>query len=69
LYGVLLVHPFRWLAEANREDVLDDPYRATAWLSRSGHRVLAATQNGKLRWYAAGLAGGALLVVAMGILS
>jgi NADH-quinone oxidoreductase subunit L len=69
LYGVLLVYPFRWLAEANRDDVLDDIYRAVAYLSRSGHRALAATQTGRLRWYAAGLAGGALLAVAMGILA
>jgi NADH-quinone oxidoreductase subunit L len=69
LYGVLLVHPFRWLAEANRDDVLDDIYRAVAFASRYGHRALAATQNGHLRWYAAGLACGALLAVALGILS
>lgn len=69
LYGGLLVRPFRWLAEANRADTLDDVYRAVAWLSQAGHRALSKTQTGKLRWYAAGLAGGALLVVAMGILA
>ncbi|MGZ8219498.1 NADH-quinone oxidoreductase subunit L [Methylomagnum sp.] len=69
LYGGLLVRPFRWLAEVNRADTLDDVYRAVAWLSQSGHRALSKTQTGKLRWYAAGLAGGALLVVAMGILA
>ncbi len=69
LYGVLLIRPFRWLAEANRGDVLDDVYRAVAYFSRAGHRALAATQTGRLRWYAAGLAGGALLTVAVGILA
>ncbi|BBL74622.1 NADH-quinone oxidoreductase subunit L [Methylomagnum ishizawai] len=69
LYERLLVEPFRWLAEANRADVLDDFSHALAYLGREGHRALAATQNGKLRWYAAGLASGALLALALGILS
>jgi NADH-quinone oxidoreductase subunit L len=69
LYGMLLVQPFRWLAEANRSDVLDDVFRGIAWLSGRGHRALAATQTGRLRWYAAGLAGGAVLAVAFGVLS
>jgi NADH-quinone oxidoreductase subunit L len=69
LYGVLIVHPFRWLAAVNRNDAVDDVYRGVADLSRLGNRVFAASQNGQLRWYAAGLAGGALLAVALGILS
>ncbi|CAL1239817.1 NADH-quinone oxidoreductase subunit L [Candidatus Methylocalor cossyra] len=69
LYGLLLIQPFRWLAEANRADVLDDLYQGVAAASRFGHRALAATQNGRLRWYAAGLASGALLAIALGILS
>ncbi|SMF94865.1 NADH-quinone oxidoreductase subunit L [Methylomagnum ishizawai] len=69
LYERLLVEPFRWLAEANRADVLDDFSHALAYLGREGHRLLSATQNGRLRWYAAGLASGVLFALALGILS
>lgn len=69
LYALLLVQPVRGLAEANQADVLDDVPRALASVSRQGHRVLAYAQNGRLRWYAAGLASGALLALALGVLS
>ena len=69
LYKLLLVQPFRWLAEANRDDVLDDFYRTIAHAARQGHRALAATQNGRLRWYAAGMASGAVVAIALGILA
>ncbi len=69
LYGLLLAQPVRGLAEANRDDVLDDAPRALAYASRQGHRALAYTQNGRLRWYAAGLASGVLLALALGVLS
>jgi NADH-quinone oxidoreductase subunit L len=69
LYRLLLVRPFLWLAEANRDDVVDDIYAALAYCSRQGHRALAAAQNGQLRWYAAGMASGALLIIALGIMA
>jgi len=69
LYGKLLVNPFRWLAAVNRDDIADDIYRGVAAASRYAHRAFAATQTGQLRWYVAGLAGGTVLAVALGILS
>ncbi|MGX2038962.1 NADH-quinone oxidoreductase subunit L [Methylocaldum sp. MU1018] len=69
LYGMLLVNPFRRLAAINRDDVVDDVYRGVAAVSRYGHRAFAATQTGQLRWYVAGLTGGTVLAIALGILS
>ncbi|HYE36076.1 NADH-quinone oxidoreductase subunit L [Methylocaldum sp.] len=69
LYGKLLVNPFRWLAAVNRDDIADDIYRGIAAASRYAHRAFAATQTGQLRWYVAGLTGGTVLAIALGILS
>lgn len=69
LYGKLLVNPFRWLAAVNRDDIADDIYRGVAAASRYAHRAFAATQTGHLRWYVAGLTGGTVLAIALGILS
>lgn len=69
LYGKLLVNPFRWLAAVNRGDITDDVYRGVAAASQYAHRAFAATQTGQLRWYVAVFTGGAVLAIALGILS
>jgi NADH-quinone oxidoreductase subunit L len=68
LYARLLVDPFTWFAEANKGDVVDDAYTGVASASKAANKLLAATQNGQLRRYAVGVAGGAVLVLALGIL-
>ncbi|MDP6375632.1 MAG: NADH-quinone oxidoreductase subunit L [Pseudomonadales bacterium] len=62
-YEVLVVRPFVMIAHANRSDAVDFVYRALAALARAAHHVVAATQTGRLRWYAANMAGG--LVIAL----
>jgi len=69
LYNSLFVRPFCRLARINRNDVIDDVYQGIAWFSRLCHEWLSVTQSGRLRWYAASLAGGAVLITAMVMLA
>jgi NADH-quinone oxidoreductase subunit L len=64
LYGRLFVRPIAWLARVNRADFIDLGPRAVAWASLLGNRLLARTQTGHVRWYAACLAAGAIALVA-----
>ncbi len=65
LYDSLLVRPLLCLARLNRRDVADQWVVGLAAASRAGHSLLSATQNGRLRWYAAVFAFGALLAIAL----
>ncbi|HEX2245059.1 MAG TPA: NADH-quinone oxidoreductase subunit L [Gammaproteobacteria bacterium] len=69
LYDLLFVRPFYWVARVNRHDVVDDVYSGVAWLSRISHRLFSYTQTGRLRWYAAGIAGGSAIIVAIAVFS
>ena len=63
LYDLLLVRPFVWIARINVRDVVDRLYDGIGGLLMLVSRLFRWTQSGKVRWYAAGLAGGAVLVV------
>ena len=65
LYDILFVRPFIWLIQINRDDFIDLIYTGIAAISRILHTVLSATQTGNIRWYAMGIAAGA--VVFLGI--
>lgn len=66
LYEHLLLHPYVRLAAACRRDFFDAAFAAPAALALGLHRLLGRSQNGRLRWYAAGLAAGAILLVGLG---
>lgn len=68
LYNITLVRPFVTLARINRRDFIDFAYTGLAWLNIGANRVLSASENGRLRWYAAGIAIGAIIVVAIMVL-
>jgi NADH-quinone oxidoreductase subunit L len=65
LYDRVFVRPVVWLARVNRGDVFDDGFRAAAEAVELASRILRRTQTGRLRWYAAGVALGAILLVAL----
>jgi NADH-quinone oxidoreductase subunit L len=65
LYDMLFVRPFIWLIQINRDDFIDLIYTGIAGINRILHAVLSATQTGNIRWYAMGMAAGA--VVFLGI--
>lgn len=67
LYEQLLVRPYRWLASLNQADVIDEIFLAVMALARLGNHRLALTQTGRLRWYAAGMVLGTVLMLAVGV--
>ncbi len=68
LYDRLLVRPFAWLWKLNERDVADRISDGVGGLSMLLSRVFRWTQNGRVRWYAAGAAAGAVLVIAAAVL-
>lgn len=65
LYDRVIVRPFLWIARVNKDDFIDLVYGGTAWYSEQAHRLLSFTQSGNLRWYAAMLAFGAVVFIAL----
>ena len=65
LYARLFIQPYFWLAHIDRHDIIDYFYSSLGWLSTQFHEVLSASETGKVRWYAAGVAIGALIVLAI----
>jgi NADH-quinone oxidoreductase subunit L len=63
IYDALIVKPFVALARINKNDIVDLLFTGIAALSRLVHRGLAVTQNGRVRWYAANMAAGVVLIV------
>jgi NADH-quinone oxidoreductase subunit L len=64
VYDRLFVKPYLWLVHINRRDLFDWIISLVVPLMRAGHDGLALTQNGSLRWYAASMALGAVLLLA-----
>ncbi len=67
LYERVLVRPIVALASAGRGDLVDLPFEAAGRAAFALHVAASATQTGRLRWYAAGLAGGSLAAVAIAL--
>ncbi len=67
-YDRLFVRPFVWLAAVNARDVVDRIFDGVGGLSMLLSRALRVTQNGRVRWYAAGMAAGAVVIVAAVVL-
>jgi NADH-quinone oxidoreductase subunit L len=67
LYDRAIVRPYVWLAHTNKRDVVDLIFEAIAWLARAFHRLLSLTQTGQVRWYAAGIAIGAVIVIGVAV--
>jgi NADH-quinone oxidoreductase subunit L len=68
LYENLFIRPFRWIAGETKNDPIDSAYTGIGALNRSLNEVLSRTQNGNIRWYAAGIAVGAAVFLGMVIL-
>jgi NADH-quinone oxidoreductase subunit L len=64
LYDRLFVRPFMFLVRINARDWADAGIGLLPWLTRQGNEVLTATQSGKVRWYAATMAIGLVVVMA-----
>ena len=62
VYDRVFVKPFIAAARINKNDVVDLVFRVTAAIARGLHYIGALTQTGRLRWYAANMAIGLVLV-------
>jgi NADH-quinone oxidoreductase subunit L len=65
LYDNTVVRPFMRLAQAGSHDVADTLASGTAWLGRAAHHLLSQTQTGRVRDYAASIAVGAVILIAL----
>jgi NADH-quinone oxidoreductase subunit L len=68
IYDKAFVQPFIWAAEIDKSDFIDAFYTGVARLSLLFYRGLSRTETGRVRWYAAAMAGGTVLFIAMVIL-
>jgi NADH-quinone oxidoreductase subunit L len=62
-YDALLVRPFVRLAAINKNDAVDLLYALIAAVTRALHHVTAMSQSGRLRWYAANMALGVVILL------
>jgi NADH-quinone oxidoreductase subunit L len=65
IYDRLFVWPFAWIARVNKGDAVDAAYTGVADLCQTLHRSLSRTQSGRLRAYAAAIAAGAIIILAI----
>jgi len=68
LYDHLFVKPFVWLARTDKNDFIDGIYNGIASMMSLFHRGLARSQNGRLRFYAAAVAVGAVIIIGIAVL-
>ena len=68
LYDRLICRPFMYLAEINKGDVIDAIFRFVAAIALGMHALMTLTQTGRLRWYAANMAVGLLLLLVIVVL-
>ncbi len=64
LYDLLFVKPYLAIVNFNRRDGFDQAIGLIPRLTKFGHDALSVTENGRVRWYAATIAGGAVLLLA-----
>jgi NADH-quinone oxidoreductase subunit L len=69
LYDRLFVWPFMTLVRGNARDVVDALVGGVAATMRACNAVLMWTQTGQLRWYAASMALGAIVMISAVLLS
>jgi len=65
IYDKVFVQPFLWVSEINKNDFVDAFYAGVAWLAQLSYRGLSGTETGRVRWYAAGMAAGSVLFLAV----
>ncbi len=64
LYDHIFVKPFMFLVRINARDWADAAIGFFPWATTKGNELLAVTQSGKLRWYAATMTIGLVVVIA-----
>jgi len=67
LYDRLFVRPFLWLCRFLKDDFIDGLYDGMAFLSRLCNLALSSAETGRVRWYAAGIVFGSVVLVAIAV--
>ncbi|MDA8098547.1 MAG: NADH-quinone oxidoreductase subunit L [Nitrospiraceae bacterium] len=67
LYEKLLINPFLWISRVNRNDVIDDLYTGISRVAYGLNSLLSRAQDGRVRWYAAGIGLGAVFLLGRAI--
>ena len=62
-YDRVFVYPVVYFSRINKSDFIDQIYTGIAWFTRLCNRILSDTQTGRLRWYAMGIAFGAVITI------
>jgi len=65
LYDTIIVRPYIWLANINKNDVIDLIYTGIAWINIFLSKIFSDSQNGRVRTYAYTLAVGAVIITGM----
>ncbi|WP_257668705.1 NADH-quinone oxidoreductase subunit L [Parapedobacter tibetensis] len=65
VYQVLFVKPIVFIANINKNDVVDKLYQGITTATVHLYRLLSFTQSGSLRWYIIGLVIGAILILSI----
>ena len=68
LYNALFVRPFVFIANVNKNDVIDKLYDGVVTLANTFNRIFVFTQNGSLRWYLMGVVIGGIVILAIGLI-
>ena len=63
LYDKLFVKPYLLICRLLRKDPLDQTIGVIPKMAKAGHNALSRSETGQLRWYAASMAAGAVLVM------
>ncbi|MNT63651.1 NADH-quinone oxidoreductase subunit L [compost metagenome] len=63
IYDKLFVKPYLAISHILRKDPLDQTIGLIPRMAKGGHTALSRTETGQLRWYAASMAAGAVLVI------
>jgi NADH-quinone oxidoreductase subunit L len=68
MYERAFVRPYNFLANLDKDDAIDAFFHGAARVNAAANRVLSLTQNGYVRWYVAGAATGAIILLATAVL-
>ena len=63
LYELLIVRPVMWLSKTDERDVVEHLYTGIARFTVFWHDLFSKSQTGKIRWYAMGIATGAIIAI------
>ncbi|MEJ2009985.1 MAG: NADH-quinone oxidoreductase subunit L [Acidobacteriota bacterium] len=65
LYERVFVRPVIWIAQFDRRDFVDDIYNGIGLVTELSYQGVRKTETGRMRWYAAGIAAGSIIFLAI----